>query len=82
VSSQGVSKMIYRQPLMAELPIKAGSPVEITLYGHRANCFGPVHLAKRVYWLGPGAYRSNDSMFCPEFRLERLGLRTSPILFQ
>lgn len=82
VRSNRESRMIYRQPLMAEIPLSKGKPVDITLYGHRANCFGPVHLAKKIYWLGPGAYRTQGPMFCPEYRLEPLGLRTSPILYR
>jgi hypothetical protein len=81
VTSKNASTMVYRQPFFAEVPMTKGEPVDITLYGHRANCFGPVHLAKRIYWLGPGAYRTTGAMFCPEFRLEPIGVRTSPILY-
>lgn len=80
VSSGGESCSIYRQPHMADLPLKQGKNLDITLFGHRANCFGPVHLAEPMEWLGPNAWRVVGSRFSPEYQLKPLGLMSAPIV--
>jgi len=75
------SELIYRDPLTTRLPVKAGDKLDITVYGHRANCFGPVHCAEDISWKGPNAWRTRGRMYCPEFQLRPLGIRTSPIVY-
>jgi len=82
VTANDQSCMVYRAPFTADLSFKAGQPVDITLYGHRANCFGSVHLAEPLRWQGPNAYRVTGSQFSPEFQLKALGIRTSPIVYE
>jgi len=83
VHSQGATQAIYRPPYMAAMTIKAGTPVDITLFGHRANAFGPVHLAEPgMRWLGPGSYRTGRHMFSPEYKLHPLGLLSAPIIYK
>ena len=80
IRSQGRSTLVYRPPYVAELDVKAGEPVELTVYGHRANCFGPVHLTEAISWLGPQSYRTRGSLYSAEYNLQPLGLMSGPIL--
>jgi hypothetical protein len=81
VQSEGKTRNIYRPPYTADLAIQAGAPVDITLFGHRANSFGPVHLAEPgMKWLGPGAYRTTRHFFSPEYNLHPLGIFSAPII--
>ena len=52
--------------------------VDLTLYGHRANSFGVIHLAFRIPWIGPQAWRTRGEQFCYEYRLRPLGIMLSP----
>ena len=52
--------------------------VDLTLYGHRANSFGVIHLAFRIPWIGPQAWRTRGDQFCYEYRLRPLGIATAP----
>jgi len=82
VCSQGQVGVIYRAPYQAEVPVKAGAAVDITVFGHRANCFGPIHLAEPgLVWLGPDSYRTKGTFFSPEFQLRPLGITSAPIVY-
>ncbi len=80
VSSGGLSAPVYRDPYIGLVPVTEGAPVDITVYGHRANCFGPIHLCKPIGWLGPNSYRVKGLGFSPEYCLKPLGIPCSPII--
>ncbi len=83
ICSQGKTARIYRPPYTAEITLQEHAPVGITVYGHRANAFGPVHLAEPgMKWLGPGAYRTGRHMFSPEYKLHPVGIMSAPILWK
>lgn len=53
--------------------------IEMTLYTHRYNTFGPLHLVnERESWHGPGAWRSNNENWCYEYVLRRVGILAAP----
>ena len=53
--------------------------VEFTLYIHRFNTFGPVHLVnEHEAWQGPGAWRSEGANWCYEYVLRRTGILAAP----
>lgn len=55
--------------------------LEVTLYGSRQNCFGPVHMAdEKRQWIGPQAWESTGYGWTYEYRLHRMGLLSTPIL--
>ena len=55
--------------------------VEIRLYLHRYNCFGPVHLSdKNLKWHGPNAWRSEGDSWSYEYMLRPTGLFTAPVI--
>lgn len=76
------SQFVYRPPYVAHLPLQAGDQIDFTVYGHRANCFGPVHMAEPIRWLGPQTWRTKGTQFSREFQLKPLGIRTAPIVYQ
>ena len=53
--------------------------VHITLYGHRRNSFGPVHLTDlNERWIGPIAWRSEGELWCYDYRICDIGILTTP----
>lgn len=53
--------------------------VEMTLYIHRYNTFGPVHLSDTALrWHGPGAWRSEGDSWSYEYKLRPTGILTAP----
>ena len=57
--------------------------LDITLYGHRRNSFGPVHLADlEDKWIGPRAWRSEGERWCYDYKICEEGILTTPVLTQ
>lgn len=82
VISQEEKRMISYPPYNVEIPMKQGEKIDLKVFGHRANCFGPIHLSDpSVTWLGPDAYRSKGDSFSEEFILKPLGIMAPPIIF-
>ena len=55
--------------------------VEMTLYIHRYNTFGPLHLVdEKESWHGPGAWRSTGRCWTDEYVLRRTGLLGAPAI--
>ena len=53
--------------------------IEMTLYTHRYNTFGPLHLVnEKEPWHGPGAWRSSNENWCYEYVLRRVGILAAP----
>jgi len=51
----------------------------MTLYGHRRNSFGPVHLADlKERWIGNKAWKSECERWCYEYMLCEEGIMTAP----
>lgn len=54
--------------------------VDVTLFTHRYNQFGPLHLVNvKESWHGPGAWRSTDENWSYEYVLRSTGLLKSPL---
>ena len=55
--------------------------VDITLFGHRFNGFGAVHLTDvKRSWHGPDAWRSDEECWSYEYTLRELGILSRPII--
>lgn len=55
--------------------------VEVTVYIHRYNSFGPLHLVnEKESWHGPGAWRSEDCDWTYEYVLRRTGILGAPAI--
>ena len=52
--------------------------VDITLFGNRANCFGPVHRTVNNGWIGPGAWRTTDKEWSYDYCLKDIGIMEKP----
>lgn len=53
--------------------------LNVTLYGHRRNGFGPVHLANlKETWIGPAAWRSKGEAWCYDYMICEEGIMTTP----
>ena len=61
--------------------VERESLTEVTLLGHRWNCFGPVHLADTTcLWLGPNCWRTEGAEWTESYRLRPLGILSAPIV--
>ena len=57
--------------------------VNVTLYGHRRNGFGPVHLANlKETWIGPTAWRTEGEAWCYDYMICEEGIMTTPRIFE
>jgi len=57
--------------------------VDLTLFGHRRNGFGPVHLTDlKDRWIGPEAWRSTGERWCYDYRLTEEGILTTPVIVE
>ena len=57
--------------------------VDFTLYIHRFNTFGPVHLVnEHEGWQGPGAWRSDGANWSYEYVLRRTGILAAPAVLE
>ena len=55
--------------------------LDITLLGHRHNCFGPVHCADlSIDWVGPDAWRTTGAWWTESYRLKPLGILSAPFI--
>jgi len=57
--------------------------IHITLYGHRRNSFGPVHLTD-IYsrYIGPTAWRSEGESWCYEYMICEEGILATPEIIE
>ena len=57
--------------------------ISLTLFGHRRNGFGPVHLADLVArWIGPEAWRTEGDSWCYDYMLCEEGVTSTPVLLK
>ncbi len=57
--------------------------LNVTLYGHRRNSFGPVHLANlKETWIGPTAWRTKGDAWCYDYMICEEGIMTTPRVFE
>jgi hypothetical protein len=55
--------------------------LDLTVFGNRANAFGPVHNAKRdLNSYGPPAWRSEGDTWAYEYQLRPMGILVAPVL--
>ena len=77
-----MGKIIY-PPYYTELKnIENGEhTLELMLYTHRYNTFGPLHLVdEKESWHGPDAWRSEGSNWSYEYVLRRVGIMKAPVI--
>lgn len=61
--------------------LKAGvHKLDLKLYGNRQNAFGACHLANRIEWTGPYAWRTEGDLFSYDYLLAPLGIMRSPFI--
>jgi len=57
--------------------------IDLTLYGHKRNSFGPVHLADlKETWIGPGAWRSEGDRWCYDYKICEEGILSTPEIIE
>ena len=72
---------LFLPPYTADLGASAAGTQEIrlTLWGHRRNGFGPVHLADlKETWIGPDAWRSTGDRWCYDYCIAEEGILATP----
>ena len=74
-----IAYMPYK--LLCENLGEGNHKVDITLFGHRYNSFGAVHLTNIKHsWHGPDAWRSTGCRWSYEYSLRTVGIIASPII--
>jgi hypothetical protein len=77
----GEKKPLVFSPYITSLgKLSAGEHIiELTLYGHRRNGFGPLHLADlKETWIGPNAWVSDGQKWCYDYVLTEEGVLSTP----
>jgi hypothetical protein len=59
-------------------PAAGGHELAITAFGHRRNCFGCLHLAKDIPWVGPDAWRTSGDRWVEGYAFRRTGVLAAP----
>ena len=72
--------MIYPPYTATFEAVAAGEyTLDITLYGHRRNGFGPVHMTDlEDRWIGPRSWRTEGEKWCYDYRICEEGILTTP----
>ncbi|MBQ8610108.1 MAG: hypothetical protein IJ412_00230 [Oscillospiraceae bacterium] len=81
----GEEKAVIYPPYTVSLgkPAAGEHTVDVKLYGHRRNSFGPVHLTDlNDRWIGPNAWRSEGDRWCYDYRLAEEGILTTPVIVE
>ncbi len=75
-----MGKIIYPPYLVNAENIENGEHIlELKLYTHRYNTFGPIHLVnEKESWHGPDAWRSEGSNWSYEYVLRKIGIMKAP----
>lgn len=84
VDDEAAEHLVF-PPYIVKLPRlkKEKHVLKVTLFGHRRNSFGPVHLADlKEQWIGPPAWRSEGDCWSYDYRLCREGIMSAPILLK
>lgn len=77
----GESLPLIFAPYTAETNVSAGEhTVDITLYGHRRNSFGPVHLTDSKINQVPGAWKKGGEYWTYDYMLCEEGILNTPVI--
>jgi hypothetical protein len=76
-----IGKIVYPPYCVYETDIENGAHLlELTLFTHRYNTFGPIHLVnEKESWHGPGAWRSTGVNWSYEYVLRKTGILKAPV---
>ena len=62
-------------------PAPGKHTVSITLYGHRRNGFGPIHMSDiRDTWIGPKAWRTEGELWTYDYMVCEEGVLNTPVI--
>ncbi len=59
---------------------KGNHSLDITLFGNRVNCFGPVHRTISNGWLGPDSWRTKGGEWSYNYCLKNIGIMEKPLI--
>ena len=77
-----IGKIVYPPYCVYAKDIENGSHnLELTIFTHRYNTFGPVHLVNlKESWHGPDAWRSRKANWSYEYVLRPIGILKAPVV--
>ena len=77
-----IGKIVYPPYCVCEKDVENGAHLlELTLFAHRYNTFGPIHLVnEKESWHGPGAWRSTGVNWSYEYVLRKTGILKAPVI--
>ncbi len=76
-----IGKIVYPPYCVYEKDVENGAHLlELTLFTHRYNTFGPIHLVnEKESWHGPDAWRSSGVNWSYEYVLRKAGILKAPV---
>ena len=76
-----IGKIVYPPYCVYADDVENGSHLlELTLFTHRYNTFGPIHLVnEKESWHGPQAWRSSEENWSYEYVLRKTGILKAPV---
>ncbi len=82
VDGETKGKIVYPPYHLEISGLSAGNhKIDITVFGHRYNAFGAVHLTDTKHsWHGPGAWRSDEECWSYEYVFREVGILARPII--
>ena len=82
LDGEEIGKIVYPPYCVYAKDIENGSHIlELTLYMHRYNTFGPIHLVnEKESWHGPDAWRSSKANWSYEYVLRKIGILKAPVV--
>ena len=76
-----LGKIVYPPYYIKAAADKGTHLLELTLYTHRYNTFGPIHLVNvKESWHGPDAWRSRNNNWSYEYVLRPVGIMKAPVV--
>ncbi len=76
-----LGKIVYPPYYIKADTEKGKHLLELTLYTHRYNTFGPLHLVNiKESWHGPDAWRSQNNNWSYEYVLRPVGILKAPVI--
>ncbi len=81
LDGEEIGKIVYPPYSVYIKDVDNGSHnLELTLFTHRYNTFGPIHLVnEKESWHGPDAWRSSHSNWSYEYVLRKIGILKAPV---
>ena len=79
IDGERIGRIIYPPYEITADNLSSGKHIaNITLFGNRDNCFGPVHRTIQNGWISPDAWRTEGDKWSYDYQLKEIGILEKP----